>query len=225
MQHAPGTTESLSAAEERTPVELRWYFDFISPFSYLHWQKLKALPGHYMIEPVPIVFGAVLSAHGHKGPAEIAGKREFTYRHVLWQAAAEGVPLRFPPAHPFVSLSALRLAVAAASSARAVDAIFDWIWRDGNAGDSVAALAPLAASLGVDTQAIQAEATKATLRHNTESAIAAGVFGVPTLAFDGELFWGNDAHAFAMAALRDRTVLASPEMQRVAALPIGVTRS
>ena len=25
-------------------VPLRWYFDFISPFAYLHWQKLKALP-------------------------------------------------------------------------------------------------------------------------------------------------------------------------------------
>lgn len=206
-------------------MELRWYFDFISPFSYLHWQKLKALPAHYTIEPVPIVFGAVLSAHGHKGPAEIDGKREFTYRHVLWQAATEGVPLRFPPAHPFVSLSALRLAVAAASSARAVDAIFDWIWRDGRAGDSTEALAPLAASLGVDAEAIQSDVTKTTLRRNTEAAIAAGVFGVPTLAFDGELFWGNDAHGFAMAALHDRTVLAGPEMQRVATLPVGATRS
>lgn len=206
---------------------IRWYFDFISPFSYLQWQKVKALPE--AVTPVPVVFGAVLAAHGQKGPAEIAGKREFTYRHVLWQARQEGVVLRFPPAHPFNPLAALRLCVAAGSTAQAVDAVFDWIWQRGEAGDSVEALAPVAAALGVDAASAQGEAAKAQLRANTEAAIAAGVFGVPTLAFDGGpldgmLFWGNDAHAFALAALRNPELLADPEMQRIATLPVGVQR-
>jgi 2-hydroxychromene-2-carboxylate isomerase len=203
-------------------MSIRWYFDFISPFSYLAWQKVKALPE--AVTPVPIVFGAVLSAHGQKGPAEITGKREFTYRHVLWQAWQEGVPLRFPPAHPFNPLAALRLCVAAGSTPQAVDALFDWIWQHGRAGDSVEALAPVAATLGVDADVAQGEAARAQLRANTESALAAGVFGVPTLAFDDHLFWGNDAHAFAIAALRNPALLADPEMQRIATLPVGVQR-
>ena len=203
-------------------MDLRWYFDFISPFSYLHWQKVKALPE--AVTPVPIVFGAVLATHGQKGPAEIAGKREFTYRHVLWQARQEGVTLRFPPAHPFNPLAALRLCVAAGGTAQAVDALFDWIWKDGNAGDTLDALAPVAATLGIDAATAQGEAAKAQLRANTEAAIAAGVYGVPTLAFDGHLFWGNDAHAFALAALRNPDVLADTEMQRVSGLPVGVQR-
>ncbi|QNP41772.1 2-hydroxychromene-2-carboxylate isomerase [Lysobacter solisilvae (ex Woo and Kim 2020)] len=201
---------------------IRWYFDFISPFSYLHWQKVKALPE--AVTPVPIVFGAVLAACGQKGPAEIPGKREFTYRHVLWQARQEGVALRFPPVHPFNPLAALRLCVAAGASAEAVDAIFDWIWKDGHPGDSFEALAPVAAALGIDAAATQGEDTKARLRANTEAAIAAGVYGVPTLAFAEHLFWGNDAHAFALAALRNPALLADPEMQRVGALPVGVQR-
>ncbi|GAB3359012.1 DsbA family protein [Lysobacter tyrosinilyticus] len=201
---------------------LRWYFDFISPFSYLHWQKLKALPE--AVTPVPIVFGAVLAACGQKGPAEIAGKREFTYRHVLWQARQEGVTLRFPPAHPFNPLAALRLCVAAGSTVAAVDALFDWIWKDGHAGDSIEALAPVAATLGVDAATAQGEAAKAQLRANTEAAIAAGVYGVPTLAVGEHLFWGNDAHGFAVAAMRNPAVLEDPEMQRVGALPVGVQR-
>jgi 2-hydroxychromene-2-carboxylate isomerase len=201
---------------------IHWYFDFISPFSYLHWQKVKTLAEP--VTPVPIVFGAVLSAHGQKGPAEIAGKREFTYRHVLWQARQEGVTLRFPPAHPFNSLSALRLCVAAGSTAQAVDAVFDWIWQQGNAGDSIETLAPVAAALGIAPEGVQDEAVKAQLRANTEAALAAGVYGVPTLAFAGDLFWGNDAHAFALAALRNPDVLADPEMQRISALPVGVRR-
>ena len=131
----------------------RWYFDFISPFSYLHWQKVKALPE--AVVPVPIVFGAVLAACGQKGPAEIPGKREFTYRHVLWQARQEGVVLRFPPAHPFNPLAALRLCVAAGATPAAVDAIFDWIWKEGRAGDSAEALLPLADRLGIDAAAAQ----------------------------------------------------------------------
>ncbi|GAB3379962.1 DsbA family protein [Lysobacter fragariae] len=203
---------------------IAWYFDFISPFSYLQWQKVKAMaPGH-AVTPVPIVFGAVLSAVGQKGPAEIPGKREFTYRHVLWQARRGGVALQFPPAHPFNPLAALRLCIAAGADARAVDAIFDWIWQRGQAGDSIDALAPVAAALGVPADAINAEATKARLRANTQDALDAGVYGVPTLSIDGRLFWGNDAHDFALAVLADPSVLEETQMQRVGGLPVGVAR-
>lgn len=204
-----------------------WYFDFISPFSYLHWQKVRGkdgVSGDHAVTPVPIVFGAVLNARGQKGPAEIPGKREFTYRHVLWQARQEGVTLRFPPAHPFNPLAALRLCVAAGATPAAVDAIFDWIWKDGRTGDSLEALASVATALGVDLATAQGNEAKARLRANTEAAIAAGVYGVPTLAFGGNLFWGNDAHAFALAALRNPQVLADPEMQRVGTLPVGIQR-
>ena len=201
---------------------IRWYFDFLSPFSYLHWQKVKAMPEG--VEPIPVVFGAILAAQGHKGPAEIPGKREFTYRHVLWQARAEGVPMRFPPSHPFNPLAALRACIAAGSDAAAVDAIFDWIWRDGRAVDSDAAMAPLLAQLGVAPEALSAADVKAALRANTEAALAGGVFGVPTLQVGDAVFWGNDAHAFALAALQDATVLDDAEMQRVSSLPIGISR-
>ena len=203
---------------------LRWYFDFISPFSYLQWQKLRPMVRERAIELVPVAFGAVLEARGQKGPAEIVGKREFTYRHVLWQARSEGVALRFPPTHPFNPIAALRACVAAGATPQAVDALFDWIWREGNAGDSVAAIEPVLADLGIGAVALSAEATKAALRRNTDDAIARGVFGVPTLEVNGAMFWGNDAHAFALAALADPALLETAEMQRVATLPVGIAR-
>ncbi|MGO1072447.1 2-hydroxychromene-2-carboxylate isomerase [Lysobacter sp. CA199] len=203
---------------------LRWYFDFISPFSYLQWQKLRPMLGEHSIQLVPVAFGAILAAHGQKGPAEIPGKREFTYRHVLWQARRDGVELRFPPAHPFNPLAALRLCVAAGNTPEAVEAIFDWIWRRGQAGDSVEALSPLIAQLQVDGEAVGSEATKSALRANTESALLAGVFGVPTLSIGSELFWGNDAHDFALDALQHPERLEDSEMQRLKQLPVGVQR-
>jgi 2-hydroxychromene-2-carboxylate isomerase len=210
------------AAVSAPPV---WYFDFISPFAYLQWPRVRALMAVREVELRPIVLAAVLAARGQKGPAEIAGKREFTYRHVLWTARQSGIALRFPPAHPFNPIAALRLCIAAGNTPQAVTAIFDWIWATGEAGDNAPALAPLAARMGLDIAAINADATKAALRANTDAALARGVFGVPTLALGDALFWGLDAHDFAMAALDDPSVLADPEMQRLTSLPVGAARN
>lgn len=206
---------------------LRWYFDLISPYSYLHWQKLKQLPQFAQIRTVPIAFGAVLHHLGNLGPAEIPAKRRFIYRQLLWTAQAEGTPLRFPPGHPFNPLPALRLCLAAGASVQAVDVLFDWIWRDGNAADSPDALREPAAQLGIDdvASAIADPAVKEQLRRNTEAAIGAGVFGVPTLAIDEELFWGNDAHPLMAAVLADPDLLRQPEWLRLATLPVAVQRS
>lgn len=206
---------------------LRWYFDFVSPYSYLHWQKLKQLSRFAQIQTVPIAFGAVLHHLGNLGPAEIPAKRRFMYRQLLWTAQAEGTPLRFPPGHPFNPLPALRLCLAAGASVQAVDVLFDWIWRDGNAADSAEALREPAARLGIDdvASAIADPAVKEQLRRNTEAAIAAGVFGVPTLSIGDELFWGNDAHPLMAAVLDDPDLLRQPEWQRLAELPVAVQRS
>ncbi|XQA73172.1 2-hydroxychromene-2-carboxylate isomerase [Xanthomonas sacchari] len=206
---------------------LRWYFDFISPFSYLHWQQVKALPEFARIQPVPIVFAAVLAQLQTRGPAEVPHKREFTYRFVQWQAQQQGVPLRFPPAHPFNPLTALRLCIAAGTTPQAIDALFDWLWRDGHAGDDTAALAPVGQALGIaDVAAATADAqVKAQLRANTEQALAAGVFGVPTLQIDDTLLWGNDAHPLMRAVLADPQLLQRGDMARLSALPVAVQRN
>ncbi len=207
-------------------MNLRWYFDFVSPFAYLHWQQLKRLPQFDQITPVPIAFGAVLQHLGNQGPAEIPAKRRFTYRQVLWQAQRQGVTVRFPPGHPFNPLAALRLCLVAGATPAAIEVLFNWIWRDGHAGDSPAALALPGAMLDVKdvAAAVSAPEVKTRLRENTEAAIAAGVFGVPTLSIDGEVFWGNEAHGLMQAVLEDPDLLQQTEWQRVIGLPVAVER-
>jgi len=206
-------------------IEARWYFDVISPFAYLQLQAMRALHARIGVAPVPIVFGAVLAQHGQLGPAEIAGKREFTYRFVQWQADRAGLPLRFPPAHPFNSLAALRLCLAAGGGWDAVQAIFDHVWRDGRAAGAHD-LRELARSLGIDDvdAAIARSDVKDALRASTDAAIAAGVFGVPTLALGNELYWGYDATPMIEQRLADPALFDGAEYQRIATLPVGVER-
>ena len=201
-----------------------WYFDFISPFAYLQWRRLRRDHPEVALNPKPLLFAAVLDALGQRGPAEIPRKREFTYRQVTWQARRDGVPLRFPPAHPFNPLPALRLCLAAPDRMQAIDAIFAHIWEHGRLADSIEALADVAASLGIDDPAaIARDEVKRELLANGEEAMALGVFGVPTLRVRDELFWGNDATELALAFARDPGTL-DAEMRRVDAIPEAIQR-
>lgn len=208
-------------------MQAQWYFDFISPFSYLQLGKLPVWRARLDIAPVPVAFGAILKHHGNVGPAEIPGKREFTYRFVQWQAERAGVALRFPPAHPFNPLVALRLCIAAGTTWDAVAAIFAHLWRDGRAGTSAMELGGVGRALGIDNVEIATSAAevKGRLRANTAAAIAAGVFGVPTLCAGGERFWGNDASAMVDDWLDDPRRFDGAEYRRIATLPIGVERA
>ncbi|MBK8069036.1 MAG: 2-hydroxychromene-2-carboxylate isomerase [Rhodanobacteraceae bacterium] len=203
---------------------LPWYFDVISPFAYLQLEALRRDHPEIALQPRPVVLGAVLAHRGQLGPAEIPGKREFTYRYVLWRAQELGVPLRFPPRHPFNPLAALRLIVAAGSGVDAVQAVFRHIWRDGHAAEAIEDLAPLLAELGVDASRLGEPAVKDALRASTEAALAAGVFGVPTLMVAGEPFFGQDATPLALAVLARPQMLLEGEYARVAAIPVGVQR-
>ena len=204
---------------------LDWYFDFISPFAYLQWRRLRRDHADVVLNPKPLLFAAILNHVGQLGPAESPQKRRHTYRMVLWQAREAGIPLHFPPAHPFNPLPALRLCLAAPDRLKAIDAIFAHLWERGSRGDSIEALADVAKSLGMadPAAAIARDDVKRELLANGEQAMALGVFGVPTLRVRDELFWGNDATDLALAYARDPATL-DAEMRRVDALPEAIQR-
>lgn len=206
-----------------TPLD--WYFDFISPFAYMQWVRLRRDHPDIALNPKPVLFAAILNHVGQLGPAEIPQKRRHTYRIVLWQARQAGIPLHFPPAHPFNPLPALRLCLAAPDRHAAIDAIFTHLWEHGRQGDSLDTLAEVAASLGIEdpAAAIASNAVKREVVANGEEAMALGVFGVPTLKVRDELFWGFDATDLALAYARDPEVL-DAEMRRVDAIPEAIQR-
>ena len=66
-----------------------WYFDFISPYSYLQCERLLELP--VAIRARPLVFAGLLGHWGQKGPAEMPTKRRFTYEQIVWLARRDAI--------------------------------------------------------------------------------------------------------------------------------------
>ncbi len=205
---------------------LPWYFDVISPYAYLQLEWLLRTRPELPLAPRPVVLGVLLGHFGQLGPAEIPRKREFTYRYVLWRSRELGIPLRFPPRHPFNPLAAMRLIVAAGGSTPVVQRVYRHIWAEGRAAETAADLADLGAGLGIDdvAAAINDPAVKQALKASTDAAIAAEVYGVPTLVAHGEPFFGQDATAFALTVLERPDLLASDEFARLTEIPVGITR-
>jgi len=199
-----------------------WYFDFVSPFSYIALHRLNEFSQKIVYRPV--LFAGLLNHWGQKGPAEIPAKRRWTYRWCTWWARELGIPFRFPAEHPFNPLMHLRLAIACDCRPEAVKRIFDDLWMSGANATDPARVQALCRELGVDPADLAAEKIKTALRRNTEEATARGVFGVPSFEVDGEVFWGADAIDFLKAFLEDQGVLRNEEMRRIDALPAGAAR-
>jgi len=207
-------------------VRVSWVFDVVSPFAYLAFPRLASLPAGVRLEFVPVLLAGLLNHFGQVGPGEIPSKRRFTYRFVVWRARRLGLPLRMPPTHPFNSLAALRLIIAAGNSERAVRVVLDAVFRKGRDVSNPAVIAELAHELGVaDPQATLADPLiKQRLRENTEWASARGIFGVPTLVIGEEFFWGHDAAEMALEYLAAPESFGDAQMRAIESLPIGAER-
>ena len=210
--------------------QIDFYFDFISPYAYLAFEKLpEALMGlSYGVTYKPVLFGAMLQHHGQLGPAEIKPKRDWTYRQVLWQAHANGVEMQMPAAHPFSPLPLLRLAVASSETGMpnryVTETLFHHVWRSGADATDPQRLQALAEQLAPKRD-MNAEAVKAQLRANTEEAIARGLFGVPTMAVDDKLFWGFDALPMLRDYLHGDAWFDGGAWDAAARVPVGISRA
>ncbi len=147
------------------------------------------------------------------------GKRECEKR-----AAEYGLPpLRWPSGWPVASYSlpALRAAHVAAAAGRLREfsrAAFERNFVEGKGLGTEADLRAVAEAVDLDPDRVLAEVlrpeVKEKLKLETETAIRAGVFGVPTVLVGEQLFWGDDRLAAAGEACGAFGIDACPGPER-----------
>lgn len=219
---------------------LAFYFDPISPFAWLAFQRLPvALMGNsYRVLYKPVLFAAMLKANGQLGPAEIPSKRDWTYRHVLWLGHHLGIPLSMPASHPFNPLPLLRLSLATAMADEpgacnryVAEQVLRHVWAAGGDPLDVSRLQKLQSALadhmnrrGLTLADPDGDAVRQQLRANTEEALAAGAFGVPSFAVDGRLFWGLDSLPMLKAYLDGDDWFDGKDWTFAKEVPVGIVR-
>lgn len=179
---------------------LRFSYDIVCPFAYLASTRIEAVAAEAgrAITWDPILLGGVLRALERPDVPLAAmppAKAKLTTLDIVRQASMLDAPLHVPPSHPRRTVAAMRCLVAAAADQvpALTHALYRAYWIDGVDVADLDALAPIVARFGVDARAVQNDETvRQRLFDRTAAAVDRGLFGVPTIEVDGELFYGVD---------------------------------
>jgi 2-hydroxychromene-2-carboxylate isomerase len=195
---------------------IQFFFDYESANAYLAWTQLPKLAERhgFDVEPVPVLYAALLDANGQLGPAEQPTKLRWMGKNLARKAVLLGVQLNKPAFIPFNPLLALRVSILPLEeqTRRAlIDALFEAVWVRGLHVSEASVVEGVINELGLPGAELVARAEsaeiKAQLRVQTDQAIAQGVFGVPSMIVGDELFWGYDDFPYLELVLAGRDPL------------------
>ena len=168
-----------------------FYFDFVSPYSFLAHKEIKKieLKTSVKIKYKPILLGGLHNLHGIKAPAFIPAKAKHMIRDCKLIAER--------------SLNLMRgVFVAEEDNFKSyyIDNVFDAIWQDGLNMNDNNIIQKVLKNLNVNPKTFALRVTsssiKDSLKKRTSEAYEKGVFGAPTFISNNKLFWGQDRIEF-----------------------------
>lgn len=197
--------------------QVEFYFDVVSPYSYLAHGQVERICEEHRAGLVyrPMLLGGVLNAVGLQAPIEVPSKGSYQLRDIDRWAEHYGLPMRFPEPFPFRTLKTMRAAMWCAADGKLepfVREAYALYWEEGGAprgfdeGGEDEPLRQVARRIGADPAAVLEGAAdpeiKEALKQATNEALNRGVFGAPTFFVSGEMFWGNDRLFFVEETLK-----------------------
>ena len=193
-------------------IELDFYFDFGSPTAFLANSRLRQLQQEYDVKIYykPVLLGGIFKATGNSSPVMVAAKGEYMLKHDLPRYAQKySVALKFNPHFPINTLQLMRAATGLLDKSNFdsfINTIFKAIWIDGlNMGDEMV-LQKVLSDNNFNSHDIfklaSTDSVKEILIENTDSAVKRGLFGVPTIFINGEMFFGQDRLDFVEEILK-----------------------
>jgi 2-hydroxychromene-2-carboxylate isomerase len=178
-----------------------FYYDLMSPYAYLAAERIDDVFSDEPAEWQPVLLGGLFRANGRSSWAVgDEQRRRDGIADIEGRAARIGLPpLRWPRSWPTSSLMAMRLAIHARRAGREREfaaAAFRTAFAEGRDLGELENVLAAAGKVGLDRADVEAAladpSVKDELRAVTDAAHARGVFGVPTVAVDDKLFWGED---------------------------------
>lgn len=177
---------------------VEFFFDFVSPYSYLAYSQLDSLPADISLRPMHVL--SVMKAVGNT-PTTVtcAAKGRYANADLARWARRYGVALKRPDMRAINNAACARAVLAAPSSEAArqiTTALLNACWRDGKTLTTTAEVLDVLTAAGIETASladlIDAPETLEQLEKNNQEAAERGVFGAPSFLLGESLFFGND---------------------------------
>ena len=186
---------------------LEFYFDFISPYSFLAHKQMRKIENNEGIKVIykPVLLGGLHNLHGIKAPAFIPAKAKHMVRDCKLIAEKNDIRFKFNAYFPIKTLNLMRgVLVAEEDNVKKyyIDNIFNTIWQDGlNMNDTIV-IQKILQNLNINPKTfslrINSSLIKDLLKKKTNEAHQKGVFGAPTFVVNNKIFWGQDRIEFAL---------------------------
>ena len=179
-----------------------FYFDFISPYSYLAYQRLPELARRYGYEVDYYVadLASLKQLAGNTSPRMVQMPLKLHYSRIDQQRWAQryGVPITPPPgSHDSSWLNRGTFYAADRNQCPSyIKAVWTSMRRDGRDLAEESTWRDVAAELGWAAEEfvdfVRSDASLNRYRQASQEAHERGVFGVPTMIVGTEMWWGND---------------------------------
>ena len=185
-----------------------FYFDFVSPYSFLAHKELKKLEKRELVKVkyMPILLGGLHNLNGIKAPAFIPAKAKFMIRDCKMIAEKRKIKFKFNSYFPIKTLNLMRGAIIAQEDDFQkfyIDKIFDSIWHDGLNMNDQNIIDKVLKNIQINPKTFflraSSQSVKNLLIKKTDEAYEKGIFGAPTFLINSKIFWGQDRLEFAIA--------------------------
>ena len=182
-----------------------FYFDFISPYSFLAHKEISKIKkkNSIKIKYKPILLGGLHNLHNIKAPAFIPAKAKFMIRDCKMIAEKNGVKFKFNSYFPIKTVNLMRgVFIAEEDDFKSfyVDNIFDSIWQNGFNMNDQNIIDKILKNIQVNPKTFFLRSTtqniKEKLKNKTNEAYEKGIFGAPTFLINNKIFWGQDRLEF-----------------------------
>ena len=185
---------------------IEFYFDFVSPYSYLAHKRIRIIQKENNInfKYKPILLGGLHNLVGITAPAFINKKAKYLIRDCKMVARKFNIKFKFNPMFPINSLNLMRGLLSANPNNKKIyiDNFFNAYWQDGLNLNEEKIIFSILKKCKINKNDFQNKIKdrkiKDKLKKLTQEAYKKDIFGAPTFIVNNKIFWGQDRLNYAI---------------------------
>ena len=189
--------------------KIDFYFDFISPYTFLAHKKIIKLNKRNNFNYKPILLGGLHNLGGITAPAFNERKMKNMKNDCEIIAQKNEIDFVWNTNFPINSLYLMRgfIFISDDLKDRFIDICFNYYWEKNKDISKKDVIKMILGECNIDenlfSEGINNQKIKDELKNLTSDAFAKDVFGAPTFVINNKLFWGQDRLDYALEELND----------------------